>query len=75
MLNEGERAGLTRIGIDRCENLRWKGMYVDAMWDPSVPHSNDRAYWCQKTQICMGPDGKIVDEYECNETRTCYKPL
>ncbi len=50
-------------------------MYVDAVWDPTVPHSNDRAYWCQKTQICVGPDGKIVDEYECNETRRCYQAL
>jgi hypothetical protein len=75
MLNEGERAGLTRIGEDRCDNLRWKGMYVDALWDPRVPHSNDRTFWCQKTQICTGPDGKIADEYECNETRPCYRPL
>jgi hypothetical protein len=50
-------------------------MYVDAVWDPRVPHSNDRSFWCQKTQICTGPDGKIADEYECNETRNCYRPL
>ena len=33
-----ERAGLTRIGEDRCDNLRWKGLYVEAEWDPTVPH-------------------------------------
>ncbi|MBX5497119.1 MAG: hypothetical protein IRZ15_17415 [Bryobacteraceae bacterium] len=75
MLNDGERAGLSRIGNDRCERLRWKGMYIDAIWDPTVAHSNDRAFWCHQTQICVGPDGKVVDEYECNETRPCYKPL
>ncbi len=70
-----ERAGLTRIGNDRCDNLRWKGLYIEAEWDPTVPHSNDRAFWCDKTLIPIGPDGKPVDEYECNETRSCYKPL
>ena len=38
-----ERAGLTRPDDDRCDNLRWKGMFIDAMWDPKVPHGNDRA--------------------------------
>ncbi|MCZ2076770.1 MAG: hypothetical protein HUU41_20480 [Bryobacteraceae bacterium] len=70
-----ERAGLTNIDDDRCDNLRWKGMYIEADWDPSVPHSNDRAFWCQRTQSCVGPDGKVVDDYECNETRGCYHPL
>ena len=70
-----ERAGLTRIDDDRCDSLRWKGMFIEAEWDPSVPHGNDRLFWCVKTQNCLGPDSKLVDEYECNETRACYKPL
>jgi hypothetical protein len=70
-----ERAGITRIDEDRCANLRWKGMFIDAEWDPTVPHGNDRLFWCHKTQNCLGQDGKIVDEYECNEGRGCYKPL
>jgi len=68
-------AGLTRIDHDRCNNLRWKGLYIDTQQDPSVPHSGDRLFWCHKTQTCLGPDGKIADDYECNETRSCYKPL
>lgn len=70
-----ERAGLTRPDDDRCDNLRWKGMFIDAMWDPKVPHGNDRAFWCHLTQKCLGPDSQLVDEYECNETRKCYKAL
>lgn len=70
-----ERAGLTNIDDDRCANLRWKGMYIEAEWTPGVPHGNDRAFWCVKTQICLGPDGKICDDYECNETRRCYEAL
>lgn len=70
-----ERAGVTQIDDDRCDNLRWKGLYIDAVWDPSVPHSGDRNFWCVKTHTCTGPDGKIVDDYECNETRRCYRPL
>jgi hypothetical protein len=71
----GERSGLTRIGDDRCENLRWKGLYIEAEWDPTIQHGNDGAFWCHRTQIPIGPDGKVVDEYECCETRSCYKPL
>jgi hypothetical protein len=70
-----ERAGLTRVDDERCVDLRWKGMFIPAEWDPTVPHGNDRAFWCQKTQICLGPDGGLVDEYECHEGRPCYREL
>ena len=41
----------------------------------TVQHCNDRAFWCQKTQIPLGPDGQIVDEYECHEGRNCFREL
>ena len=69
-----ELAGLTKVDDDRCDNLRWKGMFIDTEWDPST-QSGDRLFWCQKTQNCLGPDGRIVDDYDCNETRGCYKAL
>jgi hypothetical protein len=70
-----EYSGTSRIDDDRCIDLRWKGMYIATEWDPSMPHSGDRAFWCHKTQQCIGPDGKIADDYECNETRKCYQQL
>ncbi|MBL8174810.1 MAG: hypothetical protein JNK48_09070 [Bryobacterales bacterium] len=70
-----ERSSITVIDDDRCNNIRWKGLFVDAPWDPNVQHGNDRAYWCHKTQQCMGPDGKVVDDYECNPFRRCYEEL
>ncbi|MFN7920665.1 MAG: hypothetical protein U0Q16_11245 [Bryobacteraceae bacterium] len=71
-----ERPGLTLIDDDRCDFLRWKGLYIESVWDPAiVPHSGDRNFWCHKTQKCLGPDGKVVDDYECNETRGCYAAL
>jgi hypothetical protein len=75
MQPSGERAGLARIDDDCCQWLRWKGLYIDSVWDPTVQHSNDRAFWCHKTQICLGPDGKLADDYECNETRGCFSQL
>jgi hypothetical protein len=75
MLMNQERAGLNRIGDDRCQHLRWKGMFIEAEWDPTVPHGNDRAFWCCRTMINIGPDNKVVDEYECNESRKCYDAL
>ena len=71
-----ERSSLGRIDDDRCEFLRWKGLFIDTVCDPNiVPHVADRNFWCHKTQICLGPDGRVVDEYECNETRGCYRAL
>jgi len=70
-----ERPGLARVDDDRCQWLRWKGMYISAEPVPGIQHSNDRAFWCDKTQICIGPDGKPADEYECNETRNCYSGM
>lgn len=70
-----ERSSLARIDTDRCQNLRWKGMYVLSEVDPLVGHSNDGLFWCHNTSNCLGPDGKVVDDYECNETRECYKAL
>lgn len=68
-----ERSGLGRPDDDRCSNLHWKGMYV--LSESDFPHSNDRLFWCHKTQQCVGPDGKLVDDYECNETRSCFVEL
>jgi len=70
-----EYPGLNVIDEDRCDFLRWKGMYVQAERDPTVPPSNDRLFWCHKTQTCLGPDGKVADDHECNPARSCYVPL
>lgn len=50
-------------------------MFIVAEWDPTVQRCNDRAFWCQKTSIVLGPDGQLVDEYECHDGRGCYNPL
>lgn len=70
-----EQSSLARIDEDRCRDLRWKGMYVATVVDPNVGHSNDGLFWCHRTSYCVGPDNKLVDDYECNETRPCYKAL
>jgi hypothetical protein len=75
MIDSGERPGLTRIGTDRCSRLRWKGLSIEAPWDASVQHGNDRIFWCQHTYNCLGPDGKIADEFECSPARGCYDAL
>ncbi len=69
-----EYAGFNILDDDRCEFLRWKGMFVDTDHDPALS-AGDRLFWCQKTQNCLGPDGQIADDYECNPARACYKPL
>jgi len=69
-----ENAGL-KVLSERCDSLRWKGLFIDAEWDPTVQQSNDRIYWCLRTQHPVGPDGQVVDEDICNSNRSCYRAL
>jgi hypothetical protein len=70
-----ERPGLTKVGMNRCEKLRWKGLLIEAEPDPTIQPSNDGGLWCQHTFTCLGPDGKAVDEFECSPARKCYEEL
>lgn len=70
-----EPAGLNVIDHNRCANLRWKGMFIDAEWDPTVQRGNDRLFWCVHTQNCLGPDGKLAADDECSKDRGCYEAL
>jgi hypothetical protein len=70
-----ERAGSADIGMDRCQNLNWNGQFIDTEWDASVQRGNDRVFWCQHTHNCLGPDGQVADQFECNPARECYKAL
>jgi len=69
-----EQHGMTQVGVNRCEKLRSKGMYIDTVWDPTVQRGEE-AFWCQHTFKCLGPDGKPVDEVECNPSRECFVEL
>jgi hypothetical protein len=60
---------------ERCVNLRWKGLYIDPDSDYAIQQGDERIFWCSKTQLNLGPDGKIVDAYECSPGRSCYQPL
>jgi hypothetical protein len=60
---------------ERCEYLRWKGLYIDEAYDPAIQQGDERIFWCLKTQINIGPDGQLVDNYECSPGRACYRPL
>jgi hypothetical protein len=48
-------------------------MFVDSAAD--APSGEDHLYWCLKTQLALGPDGKVVGKYDCNPGRECYKAL
>ena len=62
----------TRTAVRTCAG---KACTCRPWWIPSVGHSNDGLFWCHNTHNCLGPDGKLVDDYECNETRNCYQSL
>lgn len=61
-------------GHEVCRRLQWKSMFIEAETDPTVPRSDGEPYWCIETQVCFGPDGKMVGPVECHPRRGCYDP-
>jgi hypothetical protein len=71
MISEAERFDIHHPAL--CDCLRWKGMFIGVPHDPSVPASNDGAFWCVFTQTCVGPDGKLAEPGSCSSpSRTCH---
>ncbi len=58
-----------------CRRLRWKGMFIDAEPDPSIPNTRDGFFWCSLTMTCLGPDGRVADEESCCLGRGCHEAL
>jgi hypothetical protein len=58
-----------------CCYLRWKGMFIDAEPDPSIPNTSDGFFWCSHTMNCLGPDGRIADKEACCDGRGCFDPI
>ena len=75
MLNQdGKHVEIGDHEHERCQFLRWKGLFVEAMWDPTVQHGGT-AFWCQHTYHCLGKDNEAVNDKECNPGRSCYTNL
>ncbi len=65
----------SRMSLDRCKLLRWKGMFIEVEPDPSVPSMESGACWCVHTQNCLGPDGDTANPEACKPGRSCYEPI
>ncbi|MBX3278589.1 MAG: hypothetical protein KF868_11360 [Acidobacteria bacterium] len=71
MMTESERFDTNRPNL--CANLRWKGMFIWAERDATVGPTSDGFFWCQHTQNCLGPDGKLVEPTHCDSVeRQCH---
>ena len=56
-----------------CSALRWKGQFIEAEHDPTVPPTNDGIFWCLHTQTCIGPDGELAEPGSCaSPSRPCH---
>ncbi len=72
MTNDPERFNIHHPGL--CPALRWKGQFILAERDPSVPETNDGLFWCMHTQTCIGPDGVLAEPGNCSSTvRSCHR--
>ena len=71
MIPESERFDIHHPNL--CPSLRWKGQFILAEHDPSVPPSNDGLFWCLHTQTCIGPDGRLAEPRNCcSPRRACH---
>jgi hypothetical protein len=71
MMTEEERFDTNRPNM--CGYLRWKGMFIWGDRDPAVGPTSDGFFWCQHTQNCLGPDGKLVEPTHCDSAeRKCH---
>lgn len=71
MIPESDRFNIHHPNL--CPSLRWKGQFILAERDPSVPASNDGLFWCIRTQTCIGPDGKLAEPGNCCSLfRSCH---
>ena len=56
-----------------CPALRWKGQFILAERDPTVPAGNDGLFWCLHSQTCIGPDGELAEPRSCSsKSRACH---
>lgn len=73
MIAKPERERFDTSHPDLCPSLRWKGAFIEAEPDPTVPPCNDGLFWCMRTQTCIGPDGKLAEPGNChNPNRRCH---
>lgn len=71
MMPETDRFNIHNPNL--CPSLRWKGQFILAERDPTVPASNDGLFWCIHTQTCIGPDGKVAEPVKCSSPlRSCH---
>lgn len=71
MMSEADRFNIHNPNL--CSSLRWKGQFILAERDPTVPASNDGLFWCIHTQTCIGPDGRVAEPGKCSSPfRTCH---
>ena len=66
-------SNLWTVKLHLCRKLRTKAMFIDADPDPDVPDTADGMFWCTHTRNCLGPDGQVASEMECQEGRACFE--
>jgi hypothetical protein len=63
---------ITNVGTEVCRCLMSKAKLLNLAYDPTVPASNDRSYWCVHTQSVIGSDGAVAEPESCKLGRSCY---
>ncbi len=57
---------------ERCRFLLSNSLFANIERDPDWVDQGP--FWCSHTQGCLGPDGQLCDDHECQPGRACYDP-
>ena len=70
-----ERPGLTKVSMNRCEKLRWKGMFIEAEWDPTIQHSQRPRLLVPAHLELSRPGRQDRRRVRVQSGRNCYEQL
>jgi hypothetical protein len=58
-----------------CKHIRSKEMFYEIERGSDLPNYAARMYWCQHTQIPLGPDARPCEMGACTSERSCFERI
>ena len=74
MMLQGLAEQFPELKDGHCRHIRSKEMFYQ-IERPDAPNYSARLYWCQHTQIPLGPDQDPCEMGTCNGKRSCFESI
>ena len=74
MMMPGLADQFPKLKEGHCKHIRSKEMFYQ-IERLDVPDYSARMYWCQHTQLPLGPDNKPCEMGHCTAERACFERI